>query len=85
MRRKGTNCLSEASFWTRRIQIHKQGESRLVGTKVAGGLSFASFSLAAKENEGEGEGEGEGEYFKVCIFLKHRQLTLPLLGYQQFI
>jgi hypothetical protein len=77
MRRKGTNCLSEASFWTRRIQIHKQGESRLVGTKVAGGLSFDSFSLAAKENEGEN--------FKVRIFLKHKQLTLPLLGYQQFI
>jgi hypothetical protein len=75
--------LSEASFWTRRIQIHKQGKSRLVGTKVAGGLSSPSFSLAAKENEGEGE--GEGEYFKVCIFLEHRQLTLPMLGYQQFI
>jgi hypothetical protein len=31
--------------------MHKQGKSRLVGAKVAGGLSFASFSLAGKENE----------------------------------
>jgi len=47
--KEGSNCQSKASFWTRRRQMHKQEKPQ---AKVAGGISFALFSLAVKENEG---------------------------------
>jgi len=45
---KGLNCLSEASFYPRHRQLCERGKPQ---AKIVGGLSFASFSLAAKEKK----------------------------------
>jgi hypothetical protein len=48
MRKKVTNCLSEASFCDRLKQLRKRGKPK---AKFSGGLSFASLSLAGKEKK----------------------------------